>query len=257
MKREGHIWIVLAVLFLGMILLVSRQPAADSKPYSSYSALPDGALASYLLLQELGFEVRRNTQKYWNGQGTLIALGSDYLSDTSQAIIIPQDYRFNNGSIAKNADEFIARLWPYHDSVIVFQEYGRNAYPNDSITGQEMTLWSILPEWAYVILLGGGLAAFFLMFFYGQRLGAPYAAEGFFSRAPLESVYAMGATLQKSSVYQDCVRYYYRYRARRSSHWDADGYLAASLNRLPNEEAARQLMADIDQKIKEHRYEGK
>jgi hypothetical protein len=257
MKKEGQIWLALAVLFVGAVILVSSLSVSDNKPFSSYSAEPDGAKASYLLLQELGFKVQRNTQKNWNGQGALIALGSDYLSDTSQAIILPQEYRFKNEFIGENAADFIEQLWPYFDSVIVFQEYGRSAYHSNSAARAEMTLWSILPEWAHVILLGAGLIAFFLMFFYGQRLGAPVEAAGFFGRAPLESVYAMGAALQKSSVYQDCAGYYYRYRARQGAPWDDEGHLAAKLARLPNEEAARKLMADIDQKIKEYRNEGK
>jgi len=110
-----------------------------------------------------------------------------------------------------------------------------------------------MPEWIYVILLGGGLLAFFLMFFYGQRLGEPLEAEGFFGRAPLESVYAMGAALEKSSLYQDCADYYYRYCARHGTPWDDDGSLAAKLSRLSSEEEARKLMADIDQKIIEYR----
>ena len=258
MKKEQLIWIVLAALFLAAILLVSRLSAVDNKPYSSYSSEPDGALASYLLLKELGFEVKRNTQKNWNGQGTLIALGSDYLSDTSQAITLSQEYRFCNDSIGENAVELITQLWPYHNNIIVFQEYGRSAYQMDILQSMEkMTLWSILPDWAYAILLGIGLLAFFLMFFYGQRLGAPLEAAGFFGRAPLESVYAMGAALGKSALYQDCASYYYHYCARHGTPWDKEGYLAAKLEILPNVEAARKLMAEIDQKIKEYRYEGK
>ena len=257
MKNEKYIWILLAALFLGMVFLVSSQPVANDKPYSSYSAEPDGTKAAYLLLQELGFKVKRNSQKNWQGPGTMIALGSDYLSDTTQAIILPQDYHFTNELIAKNAVEFVTLLWPYHENPIVFQEYGRLAYQKNDADLKEMTLWSILPDWVYVILLGGGLGAFFLMFFYGQRLGAPLNAAGFFGRAPLESVYAMGAALQKSAVYQECLSYYYGYRARRGAPWDAQGYLAARLNRLPDAEAARKLMADIDQKIKEYRYESK
>ena len=81
-------------------------------------------------------------------------------------------------------------------------------------------------------------------------------ATGFYGRTPLESIYAMGAALEKAALYQDCVSYYYQYRTRQGAPWDAQGYLAERLNKISDEAAARKLMADIDQKIKEYRYEG-
>jgi len=253
MSRERQIWIVMAVLFLGAILLVSRMSVSDNKPYSSYSTEPDGAKAAYLLLKDLGFQVKRNTQKDWHGGGVLIALGDEYLSDTSGALTLAEDYRFTNEFIRENAVEFVEQLWPYHDSIIVFLEYGRS----NSTTREEMTLWSILPAWMHLVLLGGGLIAFFLMFFYGQRLGEPLAAAGFFGRPSLESVYAMAAALEKSSTYKDCAGYYYSYCARHGTQWDKEGNLATGIGRLTNEGAACKLIAKIDQRVKEYRYEGK
>jgi hypothetical protein len=150
----------------------------------------------------------------------------------------------------------VRELWPYHDSAIVFQEYGRSANRHSNIN-EEMTLLSILPGWVYALLWGSGLLAFFLMFFYGQRLGRPLTAEGFFGRAPLESVYAMAAALQKSSAYKECAGYYYRYHARQVALWDEQGKLGKAIDKLANEGAACKLMDDIDQKIKEYRNEGK
>lgn len=258
MKRESYILIVLALLFCGVVWLASQTSPADNKPYSSYSAAPDGTKAAFLLLKDLGFKVERNNRKDWRGDGILIALGDSYLEDTSGALTLPEDHHYTNAWIREHATEFVEQLWPYRESVIVFQEYGRRLDPlNDSPAGTDMTLWSILPAWIQLILLGGGLIAFFLMFFYGQRLGEPLVAEGFEGRRPLESVYAMAAALEKSSAYRDCADYYYRYCARHGAHWDKDGALAAGIAALDQEVAACKLLAKMDQSIKEYRDEGK
>jgi hypothetical protein len=257
MSKEGRVWLALAVLFVVAILLVSRFSAADNKPYSSYSTEPDGAKAAYLLLKDLGFQVQRHSGKEWRGEGVLLALGSEYLGDVGGALTLPEDYRFTNEYIGENAALFVERLWPYHGSTVAFYEYGRSLYPHNNAAGADMTLWSILPAWLRLILLGGALIAFFLMFFYGQRLGEPLVAEGFFRRPPLESVYAMAAALEKSSTYKDCAGYYYRYCARHGAYWDKEGQLAAGIGQLANERAACKLLAEIDQRVKEYRNEGK
>jgi len=257
MSKERRVWIVMAALFGGAILLVSLFSNTDNKPYSSYSAEPEGTKAAYLLLKDLGFQVKRNSHKDWPGDGVLIALGEDYLGDTAAAVTFPEEYRFTNRYIRGNAVAFVEQLWPYHDSVIVFQEYGRGVFPQDSANREGLTLWSIMPAWMHLILLGGGLMAFFLMFFYGQRLGEPLTAAGFSSRPPLESVYAMAAALEKSSAYKDCAGYYYRYCARHGAPWDKEGRLAAGIDGLANERATCKLLVEIDQKIKEYRHESK
>ncbi|MCL1808202.1 MAG: DUF4350 domain-containing protein [Clostridiales bacterium] len=255
MRRERLVWIVAALLFFGAVFLAVRMPASDGKPYSSYSAKPDGTKAAYLLLEDLGFNVKRNTSSEWRGDGVLVALGSDYLIDSGGALILPGDYRFTNSRIRNNADEFVAQMWPYHGSTIVFQEYGRSHYPQTSRAKEDMSLWSILPAWMRTALLGIGLAAFFLMFFYGQRLGEPLLLEKLTARKPLEGVYAMAMALEKTSTYKECASYYYKYCARYGAPWDKDGYLAAAVDRLSSEGAASKLVSEIDKRKKEERYE--
>ncbi|MCL1982524.1 MAG: hypothetical protein FWG53_05440 [Clostridiales bacterium] len=257
MSKGRGIWILMALLFVGAALLVVRMPAADSKPYSSYSTESDGTKAAYLLLADLGFEVKRNTHKDWQGGGVLVALGSDYLMDTEGALTLPDERRFTNAYIRTNAAEFVELMWPYHESTIVFQEYGRSANPQDSQANEDMSLWSILPAWMRVVLLGVALAAFSMMFFYGQRLGEPIFLEKLTARKPLEGVYAMAMALEKSSTYKECAQYYYQYCVRYGAPWDKEGSLAAAVENLSNEGAARKLMAEIDKRKKEERYESK
>ena len=251
MRGERGIWVVIALLLVVAALLIIRMPTTNSKPYSSYSVDSDGAKAAYMLLSDLGFEVKRNTHKDWKGDGILIALGSDYLRDADGALTLPDDDRFINAHILRNAAEFVELMWPYYGSVVVFQEYGRSAEPKDSREKEDMNLWSILPGWMRVVLLGGALAAFSIMFFYGQRLGEPILLEKLSARKPLEGVYAMAMAFEKSSTYKECTEYYYQYSARYGAPWDKEGLLASAVAKLQNEEAARKLMAEIDREKKE------
>lgn len=256
-NRNMSAWLLSAVFIIAAVTLITALRNPRGLPYSSESAAPDGTKAAYLLLSELGFKVERKTQKEYDGEGVVLALGPEYLGNTGNALLLEDDGRFTNDQIRDNAVEFVSLMWPYRDSPIVFEEYGRAQSPESAAKSEEMTLWSVTPLWLKVLFLNLLCAAFYIAFFYGQRFGAPHVSPEFSGRQPLESVHAMAGAMEKARVYQDCADFYYNYCARGGNQWDIHGKLKQRLGNLRTEREALVLIAEIDTRIKEYLNEGK
>lgn len=244
----------LIALFLACAVLLNVYASRSEKPYSSYSTLEDGAAAAYLMLEELGFRVERKTTADWDGEGVVIALGTQYLPASANALVFEEDWRYTNDYIRYNAVELVELLWPYRDAPVYFEEYGRSFNPVRDGDG-EVTLLSIMPLWLKISLFSVLLGAFFLMFFCNQRIGRPRPPKGFEGRPPLEGVQAVAGAWQSGGVYRDCAAYYYNYRARHGDQWDRGRALAAQLAGLNSEHHALWLMGEMDKMIKEYRNE--
>ncbi len=253
MKRGFILWLVLGAVFVGAIALVVGNPNPKELPYSSLSTSPQGTKAAYLLLEELGFQVQRKTTKNWDQDGVLLALGSDYLPHTENAVVLDQDYRFTNQSIRDNAEEFVQLMWPYRDQVIVFEEYGRRMSILSSEPGQSVSLSAITPAWLQILLTNLLAALLLCMAFYRQRLGDPVPPEGFSRRKPLEGVQAFAGALWKAKAYKDCAGYYYAFLTRSGNFWDKDRQLEQSLEHITTEQEALALVNTMDQRVKENK----
>lgn len=256
-NRNMSAWLISAAFVIIAAVLITVLPGSRGLPYSSDSTAPDGTKAAYLLLSELGFKVERKTQKEYKGEGVVIALGPEYLDNTENALLLEDDGRFTNELIRGNAAEFVELMWPYRDSTIVFEEYGRVSTAKETAAGEEMTLWAITPLWLKVLMINLLCTAFFVAFFYGQRFGVPHAPQEFSGRQPLESVHAMAGAMEKARVYRDCADFYYDYRARGGNQWDIHGRIKQRLGKLRTEREALILVAEIDTRIKEYSNEGK
>jgi hypothetical protein len=237
-------------LFIASVLLVNLLPSRGREfPFSSYNAEPEGTLAAYLLLEELGFRVQRGAERERepDSDSVIIALGAEYLPDTGRYLPAGEDdWRFQNLYIEEYAEEFVALMWPYRDKLIVFEEYGRSAVPRSAAISDAPTLAEIVPEWLDLLLYCGIAAALTGLLFYRQRLGEPIPPAGFSGRPPLEGVHAMAAALEKSHAYADSAGLYYVYRARGGDSWDSDYKLRGALEKLSNEREAVRLAAEID-----------
>lgn len=256
-KRNISAWLVLAVFIIAAMTLVTVLPNPRGLPYSSSNTASDGTKAAYLLLSELGFKVDRKTQKEYSGDGVVIALGSEYLGDTGNALILEDDYRFTNDQIRDNATEFVALMWPHRDSTIVFEEYGRALSTKAAVAEEGITLLSIMPVWLKVILLNLICTIFFAAFFYGQRFGTPHMPREFSGRQPLESVHAMAGAMEKARVYQDCANFYYGYCARNGDQWDRQGQIKQRLGNIRTEREALILVAEIDKQQQLQKINGR
>lgn len=256
MNRKSAAVLAALMVFLVLAALYGSLPNSREAPYSSFSAAPAGTKAAYLLLEELGFRVARNTSADWDGQGTRLALGPEYLPHGEGAITLPMDYRFTNEMIEHNAEAFVQLLWPHRDQLIVFEEYRREEFPIAAgAQGQELTLGRLLPGWFEPFLANLVLAALFVLLFQGQRMGEPAVPEAFSGRRPLEGVEAMARALQRAQTYRDCVRAYYHYRCRSGDQWDAGGRIGLALESVDSERAALALMDEMDQRSEEFRHE--
>lgn len=255
-KKSTGVWIIPAVLLTASLLAATAfAPKSDSLPYSSYSAEPDGAKAAYLLLEELGFQVERKSELHLGKAGIVLALGADYLEESENALTLPDEHRFTNQNIEYNAQEFVELLQPYYGTVIAFEEYGRSSVPLRLGTEAPLSLADITPDWLQILLAGLLLSVLAVLFLYRRRVGEPRQPEGFSRRAPLEGVYAMAAEMEKHRVYRDSAVSYYRFRARKGARWDERGQLGQAAARVSGEREAMSVMAEIDQKIRESKFE--
>ena len=253
MKQGRMTWAILLVLFAVAITLVALMPKQTDLPYSSKSTSYEGTKAAFLLLEEFGFDVRRNTSKNWDGEGVLLALGAEYLQDTSAALILEDDYRYTNELIENYAYEFVSIMWEYRDKPVCFEEYSRSAMPIDNFDEyRNLTLSDITPFWVKLVLLHLAVIAFFVMFFYRQRIGKPIALKEFSTRRPLEGIYAMAGAMEAAHVYSDSARVYYNYRLKKGAQWDADKKIYNAVLNAGSEREALAVIAKLDQKMKEY-----
>ena len=256
-QRFGITWVVLALIFFVSALLASLKPSNAELPFSSYSVSGDGTKAAYLLLSELGFNVLRKTVSIdeWNTEGIIIALGPDYLMETEQDLIFHNSELFTNRAIRQNANVFLVKVFPYKESTIIFDEYGRSRYPlynntGDLIAGKPSSLWDIMPDNLRLLFLNLSFIAFCIMFFYKQRVGEAISPEGFSGRNPMEGINAMANAMHKARVFKDALGFYYKFQAEKNKELDIDGSIGASVKSVQTERAAFTLISEIDKLIK-------
>jgi hypothetical protein len=188
----------------------------------------------------------------WGGDGFIIALGSDYLAETGQDLVIENSELFTNSMLRQNAKDFIVIMFPYKDNTIVFDEYGRKPRyiqnKGDGAGGRPNSIWDIMPIPLRLIFLNCCFLAFCVMFFYKQRVGETISPEGFSGRNPLEGVSAMANAMLKARVFRDCVEFYYKFHIGKNNEWDKEGRLGDSVNSVKTEREAVSLISEIDRK---------
>ena len=257
MKKLDMIWAVLAVVFILSAVVLSFKPNTGELPFSSYSASDEGTKAAYLLLSELGFDVERKTVSMdeWSGSGFIIALGADYLAESGQDWIIENSTFFTNKGIRQNANDFLVMMFPYKEDTIVFDEYGRRQHPIQTASHlkeeRPNSIWDIMPVHLRFICFSGCFLAFWIMFFYKQRVGEATIPEGFSGRSPIESVNAMADAMLKARVFKDCAAFYYKYQAGKNNEWDLQGSIDSSVKSVKTEREALLLISEIDKQLNE------
>ncbi|MCL1817106.1 MAG: hypothetical protein FWG43_05850 [Clostridiales bacterium] len=259
MRRGFWLGLSLGAFFVVVMAIYASRPAPTNMPYSSNSTASNGTKAAFLLLDDVGFQVKRKTGPDIAEAGVIIAFGAEYLPESAKRVNIENSYRYTNANIRTYAYDLVETMWPYRDNIIYFDEYKRSVTPyrEKAQAVREGDLLSIMPLWLKMALLNILIILFFSMFFYKQRLGEPQRPREFAVRNPLEGVYAMAGAMWKAKVYKDCILLYYGYHGSKTTQWDRENRLFEAASAISNEKEAVLVLVNIDNRIKEWRNDNK